>query len=203
MTPGESAAIEGYVRGVVGKAMHRDSDVATGGERQRKSCRHCGHPEHNGGACMAPTNANPEGTCYCFGDPTGDVAEREAEDVGTSHNQPSQPYHGDTFQSIQSVNVLDPATWEYIPEPTFATTPGAVNDADPMSLAVELTNALNDFLNAGGDATRVTSCIARFIHRELDAALTDRLEGIRLAAKFATVEVERLETKVRELEGAE
>jgi hypothetical protein len=32
MTPGESERIAGYVRGVVGKAMHRSSDVAVGGE---------------------------------------------------------------------------------------------------------------------------------------------------------------------------
>jgi hypothetical protein len=41
-------------------------------------------------------------------------------------------YRGDTFQSIQSGNVMDPATWERIPDPIFTTAPGTNTvDADP------------------------------------------------------------------------
>jgi hypothetical protein len=120
--------------------------------------------------------------------------------VEASQHQ-SQPYRGDTFQSAQSGNVMDPATWEYIPDQRFATLatePGTnAVDADPNFIAEPRQAAnvtrLPDTAEPAFDLiTKAAVAVSRLI-AERDG-LADQRDR---QAEY----IERLEAKVREMEG--
>jgi hypothetical protein len=72
-------------------------------------------PKFSGGPTTADVDADPD---FVDG----------PEEVAAGGEPEREPYRGDTFQAIQSGNVMDPATWEYIPDP-FTTAPGT--NAEP------------------------------------------------------------------------
>jgi NTP pyrophosphatase (non-canonical NTP hydrolase) len=67
------------------------------------------------------------------------AADELVADVQAGGEPEREPYRGDTFQSIQSGSMMDPATWEYIPDP-FTTAPATNTEPafhEPARIALD------------------------------------------------------------------
>jgi hypothetical protein len=105
--------------------------------------------------------------------------------------QGSSTAKGDTFQSAQSGNVMDPATWEYIPDPFTTELDTNVVDADP------------DFVPTRGPATDEPAFNLITKAAVTVSRLTAERDTLADQRERQAEYIERLEKRLSELEGGE